>query len=135
LARARADLIPTAPGPGETFDAGSACTIEWDADQSGTWTNVTIDLMTGSNTNMTRVTTVARGLDGTDAALSPYAWPCPAVDPYAAVYFYQFTNGGETAGAQWTTRFTIASPEGETVPPPNATQPGGEAIPWGTGAL
>lgn len=45
--------------------------------------------MSGSNTNMTRVTTVARGLDGTDAALSPFAWPCPAVEPYAAIYFYQ----------------------------------------------
>ena len=42
LACARADLVPTAPGPGETFDAGSACTIEWDADAGGTWTNVTI---------------------------------------------------------------------------------------------
>ena len=42
LARVRADLTPTAPGPGETFDAGSACTIEWDADAGGTWTNVTI---------------------------------------------------------------------------------------------
>lgn len=100
-----ADLTPTAPGPGQTFDAGSACTIQWDVDQSGTWTNVTIgtciqslfyvllntflDLMSGSNTNMSYVTNVAYGLDGTDATLTPFNWTCPEVDPYSAIYFYQ----------------------------------------------
>ncbi len=37
-----ATLTPTAPGPGETYSAGSNCTIQWDVDQSGIWTNVTI---------------------------------------------------------------------------------------------
>ncbi len=37
-----ADITPTAPGPGDTFAAGSDCTIKWTADTSGQWTNVTI---------------------------------------------------------------------------------------------
>lgn len=57
------------------------------------------------------------------------------VNPYSAIYFYQFTAPG-SPNKTWTTRFTIASPTGETVPPPNANQPGSNAaIPWGVGAL
>jgi hypothetical protein len=103
-----ADLIPTAPGPGQTFTAGSNCTIIWDVDQSGLWKNVTIgdqssagspfvsflilcyqDLMSGSNTNMSLVTNVISGLDGTNTSSTPYNWTCPEVDPYSAIYFYQ----------------------------------------------
>ena len=40
--KALAALIPTAPGPGEFFKAGDNCTIEWNADETGVWTNVTI---------------------------------------------------------------------------------------------
>lgn len=47
------------------------------------------DLMSGSNGNMSAVTTVASGLDGTNSTLSPYNWTCPEVDPYSAIYFYQ----------------------------------------------
>ncbi len=50
--------------------------------------------MSGSNDNMTRVTTVASGLDGTDSSRSPYTWTCPEVDPYSAVYFYQVNLTG-----------------------------------------
>jgi hypothetical protein len=103
-----ADLIPTAPGPGQTFNAGSNCTIIWDVDRSGLWKNVTIgdqpsagspfvsfltlyyqDLMSGSNTDMNFVTNVISGLDGTDTSSTPYNWTCPEVDPYSAIYFYQ----------------------------------------------
>ena len=44
VTKALADVAPTAPGPGQTFNAGSICTVEWDADQSGTWKNVTIGM-------------------------------------------------------------------------------------------
>ena len=37
-----ADLTPTFPGPGQSFNAGDNCTIKWEADESGSWTNVTI---------------------------------------------------------------------------------------------
>jgi hypothetical protein len=45
--------------------------------------------MSGSNNNMSFVTNVASGLDGTDATLTPFNWTCPEVDPYSAIYFYQ----------------------------------------------
>ncbi|EKM59876.1 uncharacterized protein PHACADRAFT_85619 [Phanerochaete carnosa HHB-10118-sp] len=129
-----AGVTPTAPGPGQTFNAGSNCTIQWDVDQSETWKNVTIDLMSGSNSNMSFVTNVAWGLDGTDPTLTPFNWTCPEVDPYAPIYFYQFTNG-LTGNVTWTTRFTIASSSAEYFSPTNATQPNGDPIPWGTGIL
>ncbi|TFK89817.1 hypothetical protein K466DRAFT_486015, partial [Polyporus arcularius HHB13444] len=132
---AAAKFTPTAPGPGETFAAGSPCTIQWNADTSGKWTNVSIYLMSGPNDNMTRLTTVASGLDGTDDSLSPYDWTCPAVRPYSAIYFYQFTNGDNLKGSQWTARFAITSPSGDVEPPEHKTQPDGDASPWGEGHL
>ncbi|KAH9938164.1 uncharacterized protein B0H18DRAFT_924720 [Fomitopsis serialis] len=132
---ALADVNPTAPGPNQSFIAGSNCTLEWDADTSGTWKNMSIDLMSGSNDNMSTVTNVASALDGTDTSLSPYNWTCPEVDPYSAIYFYQFTNGGNESDSQWTTRFTIASSSNTSVSPEHSQQPNGDQIPWGDGAL
>ncbi|KAI0723292.1 hypothetical protein C8Q76DRAFT_390579 [Earliella scabrosa] len=130
-----AEFTPTAPGPGDTFKAGSTCTIQWEPDTSGKWTNVSIHLMTGSNDNMTRVTRAASCLDGTDQNLSPFKWTCPDVDPYSAIYFYQFTNGDDLQASKWTTRFTITSPSGDTEPPEHKSQPNGDAVPWGEGRL
>ncbi|EPT03780.1 hypothetical protein FOMPIDRAFT_1115297, partial [Fomitopsis schrenkii] len=131
---ALAQVTPTAPGPHENFIAGSNCTIQWNADTSGAWTNMAIDLMSGSNDNKSTVTNVASGLDGTDTTLSPYNWTCPEVDPYSAIYFYQFTNGSSNGSdPQWTTRFTIASPANASVAPEYSQQPNGDPIPWGTG--
>lgn len=106
IAHVLADLVPTYPGPGQSFNASEDCTIKWDPDQSGIWTNVTIgthilyyssayqltsktDLMSGSYINMSLVTNVISALDGTDASLTPLNWTCPEVDPYSSVYFYQ----------------------------------------------
>ena len=66
-----------------------------------------IDLMSGSNNNMSLVTNVVNGLDGTDESLSPFSWTCPEVDPYSTIYFYQFTNGDDISTRAWTTRFTV----------------------------
>ncbi|KAJ3739396.1 hypothetical protein DFH05DRAFT_1406991 [Lentinula detonsa] len=126
-------ITPTAPGPGDKFNAGSPCTIQWEVGEN--WSNFTISLLSGSNTQMQFVTTVASGLDGSDTSLSPFNWTCPEVDPYSAIYFYQFTNGNDTTNSKWTTRFTIASPSGESSSPENSTQPNGDAIPWGIGSL
>ncbi|PCH41034.1 hypothetical protein WOLCODRAFT_131665, partial [Wolfiporia cocos MD-104 SS10] len=133
--RALGDLTPTAPGPNQTFAAGSNCTLSWNADTNGTWKNVTINLMSGSNNNMSVVTNVAWGLDGTNSSLSPYSWTCPEVDPYSDIYFYQFTNGNDLANSKWTTRFTITSPSNVSVPPEYSQQPNGDHIPWGIGVL
>ncbi|KAF9465561.1 hypothetical protein BDZ94DRAFT_1288716 [Collybia nuda] len=131
----RADVVPSVPGPGVVYNSGATCRIEWDGDKDSNtvWKNMSIQLMTGSNFEMVHLTTVASGQDGTASGF--FEHPCPAVTPFSAIYFYQFTSPLATEKT-WTTRFTIASPTGATVPPANPTQPGtNAAIPWGVGAL
>ncbi|OBZ70155.1 hypothetical protein A0H81_10012 [Grifola frondosa] len=129
------NFSPTAPGPGDSFIAGSTCTVKWDSDSSGRWTNVSIALMSGSGDNMTYVTTVVNGLDGTDPTVSPYSWTCPKVAPYSSIYFYQFTQDDDQTDSRWTSRFTITSPSGESTPPEHNVQSNGAAVPWGDGHL
>lgn len=137
LLAANAEVTPSAPGPGDSFNAGSTCTIVWSGDKDSTtvWKDMAIELMTGSNTGMVHITTVATGQDGT--VDGKFEYTCPEVTPNSAIYFYQFTspNTAATASTQWTTRFTIASSTGATTPESESTQPNGDAIPWGTGAL
>lgn len=127
----RADVTPLAPAPGNVFNEGSTCHIAWTPDRTGAWKTTNIELMTGNNLNMVHLTTVAT-VDGT--AASTFAYPCPSVTPNSAIYFYQFTSP-ESPNVLWTGRFAIADAGGNTVPPAQNTQPNGEAIPWGTGAL
>ncbi|KAF5379436.1 hypothetical protein D9615_006516 [Tricholomella constricta] len=132
---ARADVVPTVPGPGIVYREGSTCHIEWDGDAGSTtaWKNMAIQLMTGDNFEMVHLTTVATDLDGTVSG--SFDHPCPAVAPNSAIYFYQFSAPGASE-KQWATRFAIASPAGATTPPANPTQPGkNDPIPWGVGAL
>ncbi|KAF8643014.1 hypothetical protein AX16_009259 [Volvariella volvacea WC 439] len=131
----KADVTPSTPGPGAVFNEGSNCLVSWigDTDSPSNWGNMNIQLMTGDNFNMIHITTVATDLDGTTSG--EFSFPCPDVEPNSAIYFYQFTSPA-TSIKTWTTRFTIAAPDGSTVPPENAVQPGsGEEIPWGVGAL
>lgn len=130
---ARADPTPIAPGPGAIFNEGGQCTFSWTPDPSGVWKTMNVELMTGSNLAMVHLTTVA-SLDGTNPTLTTFSYACPSVTPNSAIYFYQFTSPAST-NRTWTTRFTIADATGGTTPPTNPTQPGGAAIPWGTGAL
>lgn len=132
---ARADVTPSEPGPGDSFNAGATCHTNWIGDTNSTteWKNMAIELMTGSNLGMVHLTTVATNQDGTKDGT--FTFPCPQVNPYSAIYFFQYSSPLAT-DRTWTTRFTIASPSGQSVPPPNATQPdSNDAIPWGTGAL
>jgi len=135
LASARvafAAINPTAPGPGDSFNAGAACTIQWGLDTSNTWKNFSIDLFTGSNLAQVAISGVAQGLDGTSGTGS-FSWTCPQVQPNSAIYFYVFNQKHEDE--LFTTRFTIASSTGNSVAPQHATQPSGDAIPWGTGRV
>lgn len=131
---------PTGPGPNDKYAIGSPCLITFNADTSGseTWKNLTIDLMTGANTNMVFLTNVATNIDGTDQSSSPITWTCPEVDPASQIYFYQFTHGNEE-DPTWTTRFLITDADGNSVDPENDRQPGAKAsdpnIPWGTGKI
>ncbi|BGP21245.1 cell wall beta-glucan synthesis family protein [Rhodotorula toruloides] len=127
-AAASAQVVPTAPGPGEVFKVGSKCNIEWNLDTSGTWTSFEIQLMTGSNLAMVPVQTVASGLDGTTGS-GTIDFTCPNVTPNSAIYFYQFSQAGQPTS--WTTRFTIAGADGSTTPPTQSTN----GIAWGTGSL
>lgn len=131
-----ATIKPVSPGPGDVFRSGSPCLISWDTDRSDSaqsWRNATIHLMSGSNLNMSMITTVAEHLDGTNT--TSYSWLCPDVAPNADIYFYQFSNNGVPTGSTWTSRFTIASYSGNTTLPENSKQPGGAPIPWGVGNL
>jgi len=53
---ALADVTPTEPGPGDVFQQGGSCTIGWSPDQTGTWKELNIELMTGDNFNMVHLT-------------------------------------------------------------------------------
>lgn len=131
-------VAPLGPSSLDVFPAGGNCTTSWSPaplDGKVPWNNMTISLMTGQNANMTTLATVASGIDGTNAWATKYTFECPDVQPYSQIYFLQFSNGYDPMASQWTTRFTIASPRGETTPPEFATQPTGEAVPWGNGRL
>ncbi|KAI0751576.1 hypothetical protein C8Q80DRAFT_585163 [Daedaleopsis nitida] len=130
----RAAPEPSAPGPGDVFKQGEQCTISWSADTTGTWKEMNIELMTGDNWHMVHITTVAT-LDATDASQTTFSYDCPEVTPNSAIYFYQFSSPAEPKNIMWTTRFTIAGADGSTVPPENDTEPDGQNIPWGVGAL
>lgn len=130
---ARADITPTAPWGGVVDNTGGPCDIQWNIDATGEWKDVSIYLMTGSNQNFVQLAEVATGIDGTTGD-GKYSWTCPDVTINAPIYFYAFSNNG-AAVSTWTTRFTIASASGQTVPAPESTQPDGSAVPWGAGAI
>ena len=52
----RADPVPTAPGPGDVFKVGGQCSFTWTADTTGTWKEMTVELMSGSNFQMNHIT-------------------------------------------------------------------------------
>lgn len=53
---ALADPTPSAPSPGQVFNAGSTCQIAWTPDSSGLWKVMNIQLMTGDNLQMVALT-------------------------------------------------------------------------------
>jgi hypothetical protein len=126
-----ADPTPSIPGPGDVYNEGSNCQIAWSADTSGTWTQMSIQLMTGNNWNMVHLADITT-IDATKE--TTYTYPCPQVTPNSAIYFYQFKNPGSNE-TYWTTRFAIADTSGATTPPSESTQPNGDQIPWGTGSI
>ena len=57
---ARADVVPTVPGPGVVYKTGGVCHIEWDGDKDSNtiWKDTAIELMSGSNLNMVFLTSM-----------------------------------------------------------------------------
>ena len=76
---------------------------------------------------------LATGVDGTKT--TTFSCPAPDVSPYSAIYFLQFTLGGDVSTATWTTRFTIAGADGSTSEPTNMTNYNGQDVKWGSGVL
>ncbi|KAJ7355737.1 hypothetical protein DFH08DRAFT_853402 [Mycena albidolilacea] len=126
-------VTPNAPGPGDSFNQGTKCSLSWAGDTESTtaWANMAIELMTGKNEAMVHVTTVATGQDGTKDGT--FSYDCPEVTPNSPIYFYQFTSGG-TPVVAWTTRFTIAAADGSSTPATLKETDGSGAL-YGTGAL
>jgi hypothetical protein len=126
-------VTPNAPGPGDSFNEGTKCSLSWAGDTESTtaWANMAIELMTGKNEAMVHVTTVATGQDGTKEG--SFSYDCPEVTPNSPIYFYQFTSGG-TPNVTWTTRFTIAAADGSSTPATLKETDGSGAL-YGTGAL
>jgi len=128
---ALADPTPSEPNPGNVFKEGNNITATWTPDSTGVWKTMNIQLMTGDNLQMVPLTTVGT-VDGTTSP-GTYSFLCPAVTTHAAIYFLQFSY--DATHVLWTGRFAITDASGAIVSPPNATQPNGQPIPWGTGAL
>ncbi|ORY90099.1 hypothetical protein BCR35DRAFT_132439 [Leucosporidium creatinivorum] len=128
---ASADVIPTGPTPGDSFNEGANCLIQYDVDTTGNWGNTTIQLMSGSNFDMVVVADVITGLDGSTGGV--INWECPAVTPNSQIYFYQYSAPGQNTS--WTGRFTIASATGESTEPTNSTTTAGVTVKYGYGAL
>ncbi|CAE6502078.1 unnamed protein product [Rhizoctonia solani] len=126
---------PTEPSAASVFNVGKDCTMKWDVDATGTWKAMNVQLMTGDNFNMIHITTVGQNIDATDATKNTYTYTCPDVTPNSAIYFYQFSDASDPKNLLWTTRWTLAGADGQTTPPTESTQPTGEKIPWGKGAL
>lgn len=121
----QAGIAPSEPSDQTVVKAGQLVNIQW-SDVTGTWNNMTISLMSGSNEDMTWVTSVGEGIDATTD--TSYTWNVPQVYPYSKVWFFQFTNNGQDTPAAWTTRFTIAGPDGATIAPPLTETISGSAI-------
>jgi len=126
-----ADPDPTVPGPGDVYSEGSDCKIGWSPDTTGTWTEMSIQLMTGNNWEMVHLADITT-IDATKE--TTYTYPCPQVTPNSAIYFYQF-KGPASGDTYWTTRFAIADSSGATTPPTESTQPNGDKVLWGTGSI
>ncbi|CAE6445911.1 hypothetical protein ACGC1H_003924 [Rhizoctonia solani] len=126
---------PTEPSGSSVFNVGKECTIKWDADSTGSWKKMSIQLMTGDNWNMIPITTIAQDIDATDATKNTFTYTCPDVTPNSMIYFYQFSDPSDPKNLLWTTRWTLASADGQTTTPTETTQPNGDKIPWGKGAL
>ncbi|WWD01725.1 hypothetical protein V866_008671 [Kwoniella sp. B9012] len=130
---AQAIVTPTSPDSNTVVKVGDKIEALWTVDSVDNWNDVTIQLMTGDNLQMVALATVAEGIDGT--TVSSYSFDAPDVSPYSKIYFLQFTNGGVTTNATWTTRFTIAGADGSTTEPENSTVYSGTTVQWGTGTL
>ncbi|KAK4056085.1 putative glycosidase CRH2 [Microbotryomycetes sp. JL221] len=96
------------------------------------WTQMNIDLMTGSNLEMKNLTRIGRNINANE--LDHFEYTCPNVEPKSSIYFYQFSDEGPSEHV-WTSRFALVDRDNMAQPPEHQSQPNGEPVPWGTGRL
>lgn len=70
-------VTPTTPDGSTVINEGDNIDIAWTADDTGSWNNVTIQLMTGDNFQVS--TRSVRTLDGWHKTLGP-SWPKPSAE-------------------------------------------------------
>ncbi|KAL1407443.1 hypothetical protein Q8F55_006876 [Vanrija albida] len=136
LARvASAAITLEAPGADTNVKPGDHITASWLTDDTGSWTAMDINFMSGSDDAPIQLTQLATGIDATDPNATTYQFTVPNVNPYSQIYFLQFTTGNGSDFVD-SPRFTISSPDGTTTPPTGqATDGSGNTYNWGNGSL
>lgn len=82
-------IAPSEPSPESSFNIGTDITATWNNTDVGTdqWTNMTIELMTGSNYNMIHLSYVATKINAMTS--TSYSFKAPDVHPTSKIYFLQ----------------------------------------------
>ncbi|KAF8757643.1 Ser-Thr-rich glycosyl-phosphatidyl-inositol-anchored membrane family [Rhizoctonia solani] len=123
---------PTEPSGASVFNVGQQCSIKWDADATGTWKDMSIQLMTVKGEYIDALIAIAQNIDATDATKNTYTYTCPDVTPNSQIYFYQFSSPSDPKNLLWTTRWTCERRNHTTKRNYSAQW---DKIGWGKGAL
>lgn len=121
-----AGVNPTGPGGDAVLKPGQLVSIQW-GDVSGDWTNMTIALVTGTQSEPNIATVVTEGVDATSQ--TSFTYNMPDVYPYSKVWAFQFSNNGVDSWPRaFTPRFLVQGPNGEQIDPPLTETISGSAI-------
>jgi hypothetical protein len=80
-------IEPTSPYGETVAKIGGELKALWDTVSGTPWTNMTIELMTGSNQEMVHLATLGSGIDAMETA--EFKFTVPEVDPPSQIYFLQ----------------------------------------------
>lgn len=80
-------LSVSEPSGNSVANVGTTLVTQWGADQTGTWTNLKVELMSGSNYAMIALQTVCENIDATTQ--TQCSFQVPNVSPYSKIYFLQ----------------------------------------------
>jgi hypothetical protein len=61
----------------------------WLPDDTGSWTSMSINFMSGSDDDPIQLQQLATGIDATDPNATTYGFTAPNVNPYSQIYFLQ----------------------------------------------
>lgn len=90
LARAvSAAITVESPGADTNVKPGDRITAGWLPDDTGSWTSMSINFMSGSDDDPIQLQQLATGIDATDPNATTYGFTAPNVNPYSQIYFLQ----------------------------------------------